>query len=167
MTNKWLVLVVMSAALSGNMAWAQQTQNYRVLQRTQDVDQWFEDLGHLPMTEEQELPEAIIYWPTGQTDIKNLDPATHAMLRKVGENLKLAPKMRLEIQGHTDSTGSKKDNLWLSYLRAQSVNNFLVEYGIDAKRLIVIPFGEEHPFVQNDNTANAKALNRRVQFRKR
>jgi outer membrane protein OmpA-like peptidoglycan-associated protein len=42
---------------------------------------------------------------------------------------------RFEIQGHTDATGSREDNLLLSQRRADAVRTYLISLGVDAGRL--------------------------------
>lgn len=73
---------------------------------------------------------------------------------------------RFEIAGHTDSTGSPEVNLPLSRSRADQVKQHLVErYGIVPDRLTVVHYGDTRPAVPND-TAQNRAINRRVEFRK-
>ncbi len=72
--------------------------------------------------------------------------------------------MVLVVAGHTDSKGRAAYNLDLSRRRAEAVKQFLLDEGqIDAKRLLVKPYGEEQPLVSND-TAESRAQNRRVEF---
>lgn len=73
------------------------------------------------------------------------------------------PSIKLEIQGHTDSRGSNAYNKRLSDQRAAAVRMYLVSRGIPPERLVSTGYGEEQPLVDND-TAENRALNRRVQF---
>lgn len=71
---------------------------------------------------------------------------------------------KLIIEGHTDSRGSKKNNMKLSYRRAKSVKYFLTNfYKISPDRLIIKSFGESKPISTNMNK-KGRALNRRVEF---
>jgi outer membrane protein OmpA-like peptidoglycan-associated protein len=70
---------------------------------------------------------------------------------------------RIEIQGHTDNTGSREHNQVLSDSRANSVKTWLVGAGIDPGRLVAKGYGQDRPVVPNVTAAN-KARNRRVQF---
>ena len=70
---------------------------------------------------------------------------------------------RIEIQGHTDNTGTREHNQVLSDARANSVKNWLVGAGIDPGRLVAKGYGQDRPVVPNVTAAN-KARNRRVQF---
>ena len=74
---------------------------------------------------------------------------------------------KFEIAGHTDSSGTPEINLPLSKERAEQVKKHLVErYGIAAERLSIAYFGDTRPAAPND-TAQNRAINRRVEFRKR
>lgn len=77
--------------------------------------------------------------------------------------LETYPDVRIEIRGHTDSTGSHAFNQKLSERRAERVYNYLVEHGIDASRLRQIGFGENMPIADND-TEEGRRQNRRIDF---
>jgi len=72
--------------------------------------------------------------------------------------------MRVEIQGHTDSTGPVAYNQTLSEKRAGSIKAYLVKEGVDTDRLEVKGYGESDPIASNDN-ANGRQKNRRVRFK--
>jgi outer membrane protein OmpA-like peptidoglycan-associated protein len=74
------------------------------------------------------------------------------------------PKLKLEIQGHTDNSGSAVSNNKLSQARANSIVNFLIGKGIDKNRLIAKGFGSSVPIASN-NTPEGKAQNRRVEMK--
>lgn len=67
------------------------------------------------------------------------------------------------IQGHTDNEGNPESNLDLSDRRANGVKDYLVELGIDKKRLKAKGYGQTEPKVPNNSAAN-KAKNRRTDF---
>lgn len=90
-------------------------------------------------------------------------PISYPVLDAVYEVLRDNPKIKIEVQGHTDDRGPDAYNKRLSQQRADSVRDYLVRKGIDGSRLIGKGFGEEKPLVQNDSERN-RALNRRVQF---
>lgn len=72
--------------------------------------------------------------------------------------------LKLDIEGHTDITGSDKINTPLSQNRAKSVYNYLVSKGIDAARLTSEGFGSSKPIADN-KTAKGRTLNRRVEMK--
>lgn len=68
----------------------------------------------------------------------------------------------IEIQGHTDSTGSETYNERLGLERAEAVRNYLSrEHGIALHRMNVISYGEAEPIADNGNR-DGRAQNRRV-----
>jgi outer membrane protein OmpA-like peptidoglycan-associated protein len=73
------------------------------------------------------------------------------------------PEMRVEISGHTDNKGNKKDNETLSLNRANAVVQFLIDNGIDEGRLKSKGYGQEQPIDTNE-TPEGRYNNRRVEF---
>ena len=69
----------------------------------------------------------------------------------------------LEIQGHTDSTGSALYNQQLGMQRAESVRRHLHAQGVALGRIATISYGEDAPAEPN-NTAEGRAHNRRVEI---
>lgn len=71
---------------------------------------------------------------------------------------------RLLLEGHCDERGTIDYNLALGERRAQSVRDYLANYGISAQRLETVSYGKERPFVSgNDDWAFSQ--NRRVHMR--
>ena len=70
-----------------------------------------------------------------------------------------------ELDGFASSEGTAAHNMKLSKDRANSVKTYLVNSGVDAKKLKVKAYGETHPIANND-TEEGRVLNRRVEFKK-
>ena len=96
-----------------------------------------------------------------ETDSFRILPQSEPELQKLVEFLESNPALKVEIQGHTDNTGSAERNQKLSELRAQSVGDYLTEHGIDAARLNAAGYGEKKPVATND-TKKGRRLNRRT-----
>lgn len=90
-------------------------------------------------------------------------PETAVTLEKTYNALKANPDVKITIIGHTDHVGTYADNQILSVNRAESVKNWLVKKGIDAKRIKTIGKSEGSPIATND-TAEGRAQNRRVEI---
>jgi outer membrane protein OmpA-like peptidoglycan-associated protein len=68
----------------------------------------------------------------------------------------------IDINGHTDSTGSQQHNQALSERRAASVANYLGARGVDQRRISTLGFGPSQPIASNA-TPDGRAQNRRVE----
>ncbi len=73
------------------------------------------------------------------------------------------PKMRIAINGHTDSKGNASYNQKLSENRCVAVFDHLVASGIDPFRLEYTGLGEAYPIDEN-TTEEGRKNNRRVEF---
>ena len=71
------------------------------------------------------------------------------------------PNVNIHIQGHTDNIGDKNYNLLLSTKRAEQIYNYLIDRGIDNKRLTYKGYGEDFPIDSND-TEIGRMNNRRT-----
>ena len=67
------------------------------------------------------------------------------------------------ISGHTDDTGTEENNLDLSNRRAAACYNYLVAKGVSLSGVSYTGYGESRPIADN-NTAEGRQLNRRVEF---
>jgi outer membrane protein OmpA-like peptidoglycan-associated protein/tetratricopeptide (TPR) repeat protein len=85
-------------------------------------------------------------------------------LQKISRFLTDNPLVRVEISGHTDNVGAPSYNKQLSEKRAQSVYQYLLDNGIDSKRLIPKGYGQERP-VSSNETDEGKQANRRIEFK--
>jgi OmpA-OmpF porin, OOP family len=91
-------------------------------------------------------------------------PESFGILSEVADTLIRNPGIhRVEIQGHTDNTGTPDHNKTLSEQRAEAVRLWLTQHGVQPDRLIAKGYGQERPLVPNV-TAGNRARNRRVQF---
>ncbi len=79
------------------------------------------------------------------------------------EWIKKNDKSTIQIEGHTDERGSVEYNLALGDRRAKAVRKYLVDSGIDGKRLKVISYGKEKPVMTGDSES-AFSKNRRANF---
>ncbi len=101
-----------------------------------------------------------IYYNTNSADLK---VESRIVLESFADYLKENPKVKIEIQGHTDNVGNVKDNEALSSNRAHSVKWMLEELGIDSKRIFAKGYGATKPIADN-KTEDARAKNRRTEF---
>ena len=81
------------------------------------------------------------------------------LIRLMNENADL----KISLQAHTDNVGSQASNMKLSDRRAASVVQYLLENGIDGKRMKSKGFGASKPIAPND-TEEGRQKNRRVEI---
>lgn len=96
-------------------------------------------------------------------DSSALRPASRSTLRELADNFRQYPDNQIDVEGHTDSTGSDAHNKRLSEQRAASVADFLIDSGVRSSALTVYGYGEEDPKSSNA-TAEGRQLNRRVEI---
>jgi outer membrane protein OmpA-like peptidoglycan-associated protein len=84
-------------------------------------------------------------------------------LAKMGDILAKYSDNRVQIQGHTDSTGDAAYNQKLSERRANAVKTALVARGVQETQVFVTGFGKTKPIADN-STAEGRAKNRRVEL---
>jgi len=103
--------------------------------------------------------ENILY----NTNSAEIMQESRVFLETFAEYLKENPKVKIEIQGHTDNVGNLKDNEALSTNRAFSVKSMLEEFGVDGKRIMAKGFGPSKPIADNTTEAG-RSKNRRTEF---
>jgi outer membrane protein OmpA-like peptidoglycan-associated protein/tetratricopeptide (TPR) repeat protein len=102
-----------------------------------------------------------IFFDTGKSTLR---PESNTELDRLVKLLKDVPKLKIEISGHTDNTGSATLNNELSKARAEAVVTYLKSKGITADRLTSEGYGSSQPIASNNTTAG-KQENRRTEFK--
>ncbi|NMG44540.1 OmpA family protein [Aromatoleum toluvorans] len=105
-----------------------------------------------------QAPENITF-DTGRADVK---PQFQPVLTRVAQSIQQYPDTLVQIEGHTDSTGSASFNQTLSENRADSVRSYMSQRGVDATRMAAIGYGASRPVADNSTPAG-RAQNRRVE----
>jgi len=99
-----------------------------------------------------------VYFDTNKWNLKS---ESYPELNKVFLLMKDNPKLKFLIEGHTDNTGTEKNNLELSEKRANAVKDYLISKGISGERLSHVGRGSEFPIADN-NDEKGRSLNRRT-----
>jgi outer membrane protein OmpA-like peptidoglycan-associated protein len=92
-----------------------------------------------------------------------LRPDAREKLARLSGLVLAHPGLKLEAEGHTDSTGSDSLNQRLSESRSEAVRAYLESQGIAAANLTAQGFGKERPVADN-TTAKGRQQNRRVEI---
>ena len=85
-----------------------------------------------------------IFYEFGKWDLTaQSETGLQALVTVLNDN----PSITIEVAAHTDFVGNNLSNIELSTKRAQSVVSYLIDKGIDPKRLSSVGYGEDKPFV--------------------
>jgi outer membrane protein OmpA-like peptidoglycan-associated protein len=103
---------------------------------------------------------ADVLFDTGKHDLR---PGTREQLAKLSGIILAHRGLHLEVEGHTDSTGSDELNQTLSEQRAETVRTYLVGQGLAGDSITAKGFGERMPVADNDTSAG-RQRNRRVEL---
>jgi len=95
------------------------------------------------------------------TNAATLTGDSRPVLNDVATDLKKYPRLKIEVQGHTDSVGADAYNLNLSQQRATTVRSYLMAQGVLPEQLSAKGYGETQPAADNTTPAGRKE-NRRV-----
>lgn len=91
-------------------------------------------------------------------------PESEPELNRLAEIMKENPDIKIQIEGHTDNVGKKKDNLLLSEKRAIAIAEYLSQkHSIPMERIKTRGFGDSVPLSKNDSE-EGRRKNRRVNF---
>ena len=100
----------------------------------------------------------------GSTLQDTVSPDSEALLTEVRDAIQAHPEIELiEVQGHTDDSGSEEFNMALSEQRANVVRDWLAAKGIASDRLVAKGYGFSRPIADN-RIRTGRQANRRVQF---
>lgn len=102
-----------------------------------------------------------IFFNTGEFILRS---ESYPELEKILKYLENSPKLKVQVNGHTDNVGEASYNKTLSRKRAEAVKDYLIKGGIGEDRLRAKGFGEERPLVSNDDEFEGRELNRRTEI---
>jgi len=92
----------------------------------------------------------------------NLQPTAQNNLQNLAASLQQNTATNVIIIGHSDNTGTSRQNMDISMQRAQAVKTYLASKGVDAARISTLGKGETEPIADNSTEAG-RAQNRRVE----
>ena len=102
-----------------------------------------------------------LLFEVGQADILK---SSYDELNSLAQMLQTNPKMKIQLEGHTDYRGNPERNMKLSEDRVLAVKDYLVDQGIKKGRIKYKAFGGSQP-ITTENTEEARLKNRRVEVR--
>ncbi len=108
--------------------------------------------------------ERLVFSPVAfNFDSAHLTDLGKGQVYLAAQRLKERGNLTIVVEGHADNRGGDAYNQKLGLQRAQTVMNELASFGVDPSRMSTASIGESKPLIEDD-TAWARALNRRVEF---
>lgn len=114
----------------------------------------------IPIEKDQQVKLENVFF---EFDSYKLQKRSYPELDKVVEFLEANPGVMARLEGHTDNQGNDSYNKTLSENRAKTVYQYLVDQGIDARRLGYRGYGADQPIASNE-TEKGRAQNRRTEM---
>ena len=113
----------------------------------------------LPQQSETWVLQHVYFGVDQDQPLRESEPALQILHQWLSRN----PEIRIEIQGHTDASGSPQHNLDLSKRRAENIRLWLIAQGCRPERITAQGYGSTQPW-SSDDTPESRALNRRTQI---
>ena len=132
--------------------------NFPLSEKRSIVEPYLLEISLNPVSVGEQMNLYNIFFDVNSAELL---PGSFPELEKLYELLVANKKLVVEIQGHTDSTGSKELNRALSGKRAVSVMNYLTGKGISGSRMSARGFGPDVPVADNA-TEEGRRKNRRT-----
>lgn len=131
--------------------------------RYQQIEALFEEDEAVVIRESGKITLRLVglQFEVGESDI---NAENFSLLAKVASAIRIFPRARLIVGGHTDSFGSDEKNLLLSDERAEAVRQYLlVSMRLNPTQITALGHGEEKP-IANNETREGRARNRRIEL---
>ena len=118
-------------------------------------------------------PDVLLNTPEGDVAVLSISfvkgsreilPQSYTKLNEVALSIRTHPGMEVQINGHTDSSGTARFNRQLSQERAEAVMAYLVFHGVSPSQLVAKGYGESRPLASN-KTPQGRSKNRRIEFK--
>jgi len=163
--------------LTGNfLFYITQDDSYEFTAKAPGYITFFEKVDLEPFSQEDKIYRNIYLTPIEKDQIFTLNNLmfekskpvltedSYLALEKLIGILLENPRLKIELAGHTDAMGSQKAKQSLSHRRVEKIKRYLVEFGIDRRRIETVGYGGSRPIAPNNNEEN-KAKNRRVEVK--
>lgn len=102
-----------------------------------------------------------VIFKLGESDLL---PESYSELDKLVRQLKKYQTVEILLEGHTDITGDYNENIKLSLDRVNSCKKYLINKGIDSRRIQTTGLGSSKPLTRS-NSDKEREINRRVEFK--
>ncbi len=132
--------------------------------REKEIINFYQDDDGCPDEKPEPIRDAVLTGVEFQSGSAELLPGAFLILDGLAARMFAYPGTEIEIQGHIDDRAGPQSKS-LTQARAEAVAEYLINRGIEARRLKPVGYGASKPMGPN-RTAQGRALNRRVQIRR-
>jgi outer membrane protein OmpA-like peptidoglycan-associated protein len=130
--------------------------------REAEIINFYQDDDGCPDERPEPIRDGVLAGVQFQEGGSELDPASFLVLDGLAARLFAYPGTDIEVQCFLDDRGGPRAKA-LTQSRAEAVVEYLVNRGIEARRLKPVGYGSDQPLAPN-RTAKGRATNRRVQI---
>ena len=130
--------------------------------REAEIVNFYQDEDGCPDEKPEPLRDAVLAGVRFVGNTAELDPASFLVLDGLAARLFAYPGTDIEVQGHLDDRWGPEAKA-ISRDRAQAVVEYLVNRGIESRRLKSVGYGSSRPLAPN-RTAQGRETNRRIQI---
>jgi outer membrane protein OmpA-like peptidoglycan-associated protein len=102
-----------------------------------------------------------VIFKLGESDLL---PESYSEMDKLVRQLKKYQTVEILLEGHTDITGDYDENIKLSLDRVNSCKKYLINKGIESRRIQTRGLGSSKPLTRS-NSEKEREINRRVEFK--
>jgi peptidoglycan-associated lipoprotein len=104
------------------------------------------------------LKDVTIYFNFDKHALKDMKPSEVTKMKDLVAFLKANPGVEVRLDGHTDWHGSDAYNMTLGQKRSDTVKKFLVDNGIDAKKISTLSKGEKELVSKKEAWPNRRVV---------
>lgn len=137
------------------------SKNFNLTERKGESDPFLMDVPLVPLEMQEVVRLDNVFF---DLDKSTLRPESKIELDKLYAFLMNNPKIKIQLNGHTDNRGDKAHNQKLSEDRAKAVVDFLIAKGIEPGRLSSKGFGDTKPIIADPKTEADHQMNRRTEY---
>ena len=119
-----------------------------------------EEVQRFVVTEKKIEIKQTVFFDFNKATIKTV---SFPLLNEVAQALKDNPKIKVEVQGHTDCRQRRLQPEAVARSAPRACATYLIKQGVAADRMDPKGYGENVPIADN-RTADGRAQNRRVEF---
>jgi outer membrane protein OmpA-like peptidoglycan-associated protein len=130
--------------------------------REAEIINFYQDEDGCPDEKPEPIRDAVLAGVVFIGNTAELDPASNLSLDGLAARMFAYPGTEIEIQGFLDDRAGPRSKA-LSRERAQAVAEYLVNRGVEARRLKPAGYGSANP-LESNRTAKGRAANRRIQI---